>query len=296
MNQYAINFVINEYKTVGVDLESIQTNYLISSGIKMLLFALFIMIIIIGSTYISGRVASSFAYDLREKVVRKIISFSNQEYNEFSTASLITRSTNDIAQIQQLLTMCLRIILYAPIIGIGAMFKVAKIDMVWIIGIAIAAILVLIITLLVFVMPKFKIVQKLIDRINLVVRETLNGLPVIRAFANEDFEKKKFDKANKDLRDVNLFTQRVMALMSPIMTLIMNGTIVLIYWIGAEKVDAGSLQVGDLTALITYTMHIIMSFLMISMLSIMAPRAIIAINRIKEVLTKESSINDKENL
>lgn len=295
LNQYAINFVINEYKTVGVDLESIQMNYLISSGIKMLLFALFIMIIIIGSTYISGRVASSFAYDLREKVVRKIISFSNQEYNEFSTASLITRSTNDIAQIQQLLTMCLRIILYAPIIGIGAMFKVAKIDMVWIIGIAIAAILVLIITLLIFVIPKFKIVQKLIDRINLVVRETLNGLPVIRAFANEDFEKKKFDKANRDLRDVNLFTQRVMALMSPIMTLIMNGTIVLIYWIGAEKVDAGSLQVGDLTALITYTMHIIMSFLMISMLSIMAPRAIIAINRIKEVLTKESSIKDKEN-
>ena len=295
LNQYAINFVINEYNTIGVDLESIQMNYLVSSGIKMLLFALFIMIIIIGSTYISGRVASSFAYDLREKVVKKIISFSNQEYNEFSTSSLITRSTNDIAQIQQLLTMCLRIILYAPIIGLGAMFKVAKIDMVWIIGIAIAAILVLIITLLIFVMPKFKIVQKLIDRINLVVRETLNGLPVIRAFANEEFEMKKFDKANKDLRDVNLFTQRVMALMSPIMTLIMNGTIVLIYWIGADKVDVGSLQVGDLTALITYTMHIIMSFLMISMLSIMAPRAIIAINRIKEVLTKESSIKDKDN-
>lgn len=292
LGQYAIKFVIEEYKKVGVDLEELQMDYLFSTGTKMILFALFIMVVIICSTYLSGRIASSFAYDLREKVVKKIMDFSNSEYNEFSTASLITRSTNDIGQVQMVLTMCMRMILFAPIVGIGAMFKVAKIDMVWVIGVAIAAILVLIITLLVFAIPKFKVIQKLIDRINLVVRETLNGLPVIRAFANEDFENKKFDKANTDLMKVNLFTQRLMAIMSPGMTIIMNGSIVLIYWLGAERVDLGTLQVGDLTALITYTMHIIMSFLMISMLSIMLPRAIIALNRIKEVLNKKSSINE----
>ena len=294
-NQYAINFVKDEYKTVGYDLEELQMNYLFKTGTKMILFAFLIMGIIIVSTYLSGRIASSFAYDLREKVVKKIISYSNSEFNEFSTASLITRTTNDISQVQMIFTMCMRILLFAPIIGIGAMFKVAGIDMTWVIGCAIGAILVLIITLMIFALPKFKIIQKLIDRINLVVRETLNGLPVIRAFANEKFEKNKFDKANTDLMKVNLFTQRLMAIMSPLMTIIMNGTIVLIYWIGAERVDLGTLQVGDLTALITYTMHIIMSFLMISMLSIMLPRAIIAINRIKEVLNKKSSIEEIEN-
>ena len=295
ISQYAINFVINEYKIIGVDIEELQMSYLINTGTKMILFAFLIMGIIIISTYLSGRIASSFAYDLREKVVKKIISYSNSEFNEFSTASLITRTTNDISQVQMIFTMCMRILLFAPIIGIGAMFKVAGIDMTWVIGCAIGAILVLIITLMIFALPKFKIIQKLIDRINLVVRETLNGLPVIRAFANEDFERNKFDKANRDLMKVNLFTQRLMAIMSPLMTIIMNGTIVLIYWIGAERVDLGTLQVGDLTALITYTMHIIMSFLMISMLSIMLPRAIIAINRIKEVLNKKSSIEEIEN-
>lgn len=292
IGQYAINFIIDEYKIIGVDLEELQMNYLFKSGAKMLGFALLIMLVIICSTYLSGKIASSFAYDLREKVVKKIISYSNSEYNEFSTASLITRSTNDIGQVQMIFTMCMRMILFAPIVGIGAMFKVANIDMTWIIGLAVLAILVLIITLMVFALPKFKIVQKLIDRINLVVRETLNGLPVIRAFANEEFERKKFDKANTDLMKVNLFTQRLMAIMSPFMTIIMNGTIVLIYWIGAERVDLGTLRVGDLTALITYTMHIIMSFLMISMLSIMLPRAIVAINRIREVLNKKSSIEE----
>ena len=292
ISQYAITFIIDEYKIIGVDLEELQMNYLFKSGAKMLGFALLIMLVIICSTYLSGKIASSFAYDLREKVVKKIISYSNSEYNEFSTASLITRSTNDIGQVQMIFTMCMRMILFAPIVGIGAMFKVANIDMTWIIGLAVLAILVLIITLMVFALPKFKIVQKLIDRINLVVRETLNGLPVIRAFANEEFEREKFDKANTDLMKVNLFTQRLMAIMSPFMTIIMNGTIVLIYWIGAERVDLGTLRVGDLTALITYTMHIIMSFLMISMLSIMLPRAIVAINRIREVLNKKSSIEE----
>lgn len=295
LNQYGINFVINEYENIGVDLQELQMSYLISAGIKMLALALFIMLLIICTAYLSGTIGSKFAYDLREKVVKKIMSFSNQEFNEFSTASLITRTTNDITQVQMIVTMCMRMVLFAPIIGIGAMIKVANIDMVWIIGAAIGAILILIIILLIFAMPKFKIIQKLIDRINLIVRETLNGIPVIRAFANEEFERKKFNKANTDLMKVNLFTQRLMAAMSPFMTIIMNGTVVLIYWIGASRVDAGTLQVGTLTALITYTMHIIMSFLIISMMSIMLPRALIAITRIKEILNKEESIKEISN-
>ena len=187
-------------------------------------------------------------------------------------------------------------VLYAPIIGIGALVKIININMVWVLGLAIGAILVLIIILMLFALPKFKIVQKLIDRLNLIVRETLNGLPVIRAFAREKEEINKFDKANTDLKKLNLFTQRLMSLMSPLMMLIMNGTIILIYFVGAKHIDAGTMQVGTLTALISYTMQVIMSFLMLSMLSIMAPRAIISVNRIKEVLNKENTIKETKNL
>ena len=292
LRQYAINFVISEYGKLGYDIDAHQMGYLSLTGIKMALLALFIMVIIIISVYLSGRIACKIAYDLRDRVVTKVMSFSNSEFNEFSTASLITRTTNDIGQIQMFFTMLLRMVMYAPIIGVGALIKVINIDMSWVIAIACGGIIVLIGTLFVIVMPKFKLVQKLIDKINLVVRETLNGLPVIRAFANENFEKKKFDKVNKRLRDVNLFTQRVMALMEPFMTLIMNGTIVLIMWVGAERIDLGVMQVGTLTALISYTMQIIMSFLMLSMLSIMAPRALISINRIKEILDKKVTINN----
>ncbi len=296
LDQYSIQYVVMEYNTLKVDIEKKQLNYLISTGIKMLIFALFIMLVIIITTYISGKIASSVAYDLREKVVEKVMQYSNSEFNEFSTSSLITRSTNDISQIQMLLTMLLRMVLYAPIIGIGALVKVIGIDMIWVIGIAIGAIMILIIILLVFAMPKFKIVQKLIDRINLVVRETLNGLPVIRAFANEEFEQKKFKKANTDLMKVNLFTQRLMALMNPFMMFIMNGICVLIIWVGANHIDAGMMQVGTLTALISYTMQIIMAFLMLSMISIMAPRAMISINRVGDILKKDSSIKNAPNV
>ena len=293
--QYSINFISSEYKSLGIDLENLQMKYLFRTGTMMVLLSLFIMIVIILTTYLSGKIAAMFAFDLREKVVRKIMSFSKSEFNEFETSSLITRSTNDITQIQNMLTMVLRMVLYAPIIGIGALTKIISINMVWILGISIGAICLLMIILMLFGLPKFKIVQSLIDKLNLIVRETLNGLPVIRAFANEKKEIDKFDKANTDLKKVNLFTQRLMSLMSPLMMLIMNGTIILIYFVGAKHIDTGAMQVGTLTALISYTMQVIMSFLMLSMLSIMAPRAIISINRIKEVLNKENSIEESKN-
>lgn len=294
LKQYGITSVSKEYETLGFDIETMQMEYLIIVGVKMLVLSLFIMGVIILTTYLSGVIASKFARDLRSRLVEKIMGYSNGEFNEFSTSSLITRSTNDVSQIQMLFTMALRIVLYAPIIGIGALVKVAGIDMVWVVGIGVGAILILVLALLLFAMPKFKVVQKLIDRINLVVREILNGLPVIRAFGNEDFEKEKFDKANTDLMKVNLFTQRLMSLMNPVMMLIMNALCVLIFWIGAERIDAGTMQVGTLTALISYTMQIIMAFLMLSMISIMAPRAMIAINRVRDVLNKDTSIKNKK--
>lgn len=293
--QYSINFISSEYKSLGIDLENLQMKYLFKTGTMMVLLSLFIMVVIILTTYLSGKIAAMFAFDLREKVVRKIMSFSKSEFNEFETSSLITRSTNDITQIQNMFTMVLRMVLYAPIIGIGALTKIISINMVWILGISIGAICLLMIILMLFGLPKFKIIQSLIDKLNLIVRETLNGLPVIRAFANEKKEIDKFDKANTDLKRVNLFTQRLMSLMSPLMMLIMNGTIILIYFVGAKHIDTGTMQVGTLTALISYTMQVIMSFLMLSMLSIMAPRAIISINRIKEVLNKENSIEESKN-
>ena len=293
--QYSINFISSEYKSLGIDLENLQMKYLFKTGIMMVLLSLFIMVVIIITTYLSGKIAAMFAFDLREKVVRKIMSFSKSEFNEFETSSLITRSTNDITQIQNMLTMVLRMVLYAPIIGIGALTKIISINMVWILGISIGAICLLMIILMLFGLPKFKVIQSLIDKLNLIVRETLNGLPVIRAFANEKKEIDKFDKANTDLKKVNLFTQRLMSLMSPLMMLIMNGTIILIYFVGAKHIDTGAMQVGTLTALISYTMQVIMLFLMLSMLSIMAPRAIISINRIKEVLNKENSIEESKN-
>ena len=292
--QYSINFISSEYKSLGIDLENLQMKYLFKTGTMMVLLSLFIMVVIILTTYLSGKIAAMFAFDLREKVVRKIMSFSKSEFNEFETSSLITRSTNDITQIQNMLTMVLRMVLYAPIIGIGALTKIISINMVWILGISIGAICLLMIILMLFGLPKFKVIQSLIDKLNLIVRETLNGLPVIRAFANEKKEIDKFDKANTDLKKVNLFTQRLMSLMAPLMMLIMNGTIILIYFVGAKHIDTGAMQVGTLTALISYTMQVIMSFLMLSMLSIMAPRAIISINRIKEVLNKENSIEESK--
>lgn len=295
-SQFGISFVSDEYDRVGKDTESLQMNYLFRTGTRMILLSLFIMADIIFSVYLSGKVAALIAYDLRSLVVNRVMSYSSAEYNAFSTSSLITRSTNDINQVSNFITMLLRMILYAPIVGCGAVVKIIHIDMAWIIAVGIGLILMLVIILMIVAMPKFKIIQKLIDRVNQIVREVLNGLPVIRAFANEDFEKKKFKKANQDLFDVNLFTHKVMALMEPCMSLIMNGLVILIYWIGASNIDAGTLQIGTLTALITYSMHIVISFLMLSLLSIMAPRAIISTVRIGEVLNMESSIKEKDNI
>ena len=293
-DQMVIVSLQNEYEAIGVNIEQLQTHYIFNVGLKMLGLAFLAMVISIVVTYLSSRIAALFSRDLRGKVVSKVMDFSHSEYKEFGVASLITRSTNDIQQIQMLLVMFLRIVIYAPIIGLGALSKVSGNSMSWIIGVAILMILSLVIILFGVALPKFKIVQKLIDKLNLVSREILTGLPVIRAFANEKHEEKRFDKANIDLTKTNLFVNRVMSIMMPSMMFIMNGICVLIVWVGADKVDTGSIQVGTLIAFITYTMQIIMAFLMISMVSIMLPRAWVSVKRTNEVLNKEISVKDKE--
>ena len=293
-DQMVIVSLQNEYEAIGVNIEQLQTHYIFNVGLKMLGLAFLAMVISIVVTYLSSRIAALFSRDLRGKVVSKVMDFSHSEYKEFGVASLITRSTNDIQQIQMLLVMFLRIVIYAPIIGLGALSKVSGNSMSWIIGVAILMILSLVIILFGVALPKFKIVQKLIDKLNLVSREILTGLPVIRAFANEKHEEKRFDKANIDLTKTNLFVNRVMSIMMPSMMFIMNGICVLIVWVGADKVDTGSIQVGTLIAFITYTMQIIMAFLMISMVSIMLPIAWVSVKRTNEVLNKEISVKDKE--
>ena len=245
-----------------------QIGYIAITGLKMLGLALLSMALTIASVFLSSRVAAFFSRDLRSKVVNKVMTYSNTEFESFSTASLITRSTNDIQQIQMLIVMLLRIVFFAPIMGIGALAKVSGNDMSWIIALAVVTIIGFVIVLFGLAMPKFNKVQKLIDKVNLVSREILSGIPVIRVFGTEKHEEKRFDNANKDLTKVNLFVNRVMTIMMPSMMFIMNGVSVLIVWIGASKIDAGTIQVGTLIAFITYTMQIIMSFLMISMVSI----------------------------
>ena len=254
--------------------------------------AALIMIVAISIGFIASRTAAKFAYLLRNKVVKKIMSFSNKEFTEFSTASLITRSTNDIQQIQMLFVMLLRIVVYSPILGIGALLKVMGNSMNWVIALAIGLIMLIVLILFTFAMPKFKLIQKLVDKLNLVSREILTGIPVIRAFSTEKHEEKRFDEANQELAKVNLFCNRVMGIMMPTMSFIMNGVAILIIWVGAKQVDLGTLQVGTLMAFITYTMQVIMSFLMLSMVSIALPRAWVSVKRIGEVLGKENSIQD----
>ena len=290
--QYGISYVKNEYQNNEVDVTSIQTNYIKTSGFKMLTLAFLAAIITVIVSFLSSRLSATFAKNLRKEVVEKVMSYSNREFKEISTASLITRSTNDISRVQMLITMFLRITIYAPIIGIGALLKVAKNPMNYIIAIAVGLILILVIVLFTVAMPKFKIVQELIDKVNLIFREILNGLPVIRSFANEKHEEERFDEANKNLKKVNLFVDRIMTLMMPTMTFIMNFICVLIVWVGTKKIDIGTVQIGTLMAFIQYTMQIIMSFLMISMMSIMIPRAWISIKRISEIFDKESSIKE----
>ena len=296
LKQYAIGFIQKEYTSLGIDVDKMQMNYLFKVGGSMILLTIFCAVIVVLTAYLSSKVASKFGYDLREEMVEKITYFSNEDVNKFNTSSLITRCTNDINQIQMALTMFLRLVLFAPIIGIGAIVKLIdqNAGMTWVIAVAIGAIILLLMVLLFVAMPKFKKIQKLIDRINQIVREQLNGLPVIRAFANEEMETDKFNAANEELASVNLFTNKVMAFMGPAMTIIMDGTMVLVYWVALSKIDDGTLQVGTLTAFLTYVMHIIMSFMMLSMLSIMGPRAMISLNRISEVLNTNTKLKEKK--
>jgi len=288
--QMTISKIKSEYEIIGVSTNNIQLSYIANLGIRMILLAFLIMALTITTTYLSSKVGALFAADLRSKVVKKVMGYSNKEFEEISTSSLITRSTNDITQIQTLVIMTLRIVIYAPLLGFGALGKVSGSSISWVIGVAVLTILSIIITLFVVAMPKFKMLQKLIDKLNLVSREILTGLPVIRAFATEKHEEDKFDKANIDLTKTNLFVNRVMTIMMPTMMFVMNAIAILIVYAGAFKVDAGVMQVGDLFAFISYTMQIIISFLMISMMSIILPRSWVSVKRIAEVFDKETSI------
>lgn len=281
-------------KAAGVDVEQVQKSYLVTAGLKMVGMALIIGIVTILIGFFASRVGAGIGRDLREKVSRKVVSFSNAEMDKFSTASLITRSTNDIQQIQMVAVLLLRMVAYAPIVGAGGVIKVMETGagMGWIIVLAIVVIMSYIMILNSIAMPKFKLMQKLVDNINLVSREILTGLSVIRAFGREEKEEERFDEANRNLTKTMLFTNRVMTFMMPGMMMLMNLLSIGIVWVGAHKIDAGNMQVGAMTAFITYAMMIVMSFLMLTMLSIMIPRAAVAANRIEEVLQTESSIRD----
>lgn len=289
-------FVQMEYEKMDVDMNAYQMDYLKSMAFKMLVIAVLALIISIIVGYLSSRLAAYTAKDLRRKIFSKVMSFSNAEMNQFSTSSLITRCTNDVQQVQMVLTIFFRIVVFAPIMGGGAIIKVLgnTATMGWTVVVAVLAVMFVIIILMVVAMPKFKVMQKLIDGLNLVSREILTGLPVIRAFGREEYEEKRFDSASKDLMKTQLFTSGAMALMFPTMMFIMNGVSVLIVWVGAGKIDTGSLQVGDMMAFLVYAMHIVMSFLFISMVAILLPRAAVAADRIDEVLNSETMILDKE--
>ena len=295
LDQYAISSVNTIYNGIGMNMDDYQMSYIIEKGLMMLGIAGAGMIIAIIVGFLVARLAAKIGYVLRSKVVRKIMSFSSKEFKEFGASSLITRSTNDIEQIKMFFIMLLRIVVFAPIMGIGAFIKVSDNPLNWIIGIALIIIFILIGILFALAMPKFKSMQKLIDKMNLVSREIITGMPVIRTFGTEKYEEERFDKANVKLTKTNLFVNRLMGIMMPSMMLVMNIISILIVWYGAKQIDIGTLQVGTLLAFITYTMQIIMSFLMISLVSVMMPRALVSLKRIKEILKKEVSIVEPEN-
>ncbi len=296
ISQRARLVVREEYEALGYHMEDYQNRYMLRTGGKMLAMAVLMTLASIVVGLFASRVSAKIGMDLRGRVYQKVVSFSNSEIEQFSTASLITRSTNDIQQVQMVCVLLLRMILYAPIIGIGGVVKVigTKTGMGWIIGVAVGSIILLVGILMSVTMPRFKKMQTLVDRLNLVSREILTGVPVIRAFSRERFEEKRFAGANRDLMKTQLFTSRVMSLMMPAMMLIMNSITVLIVWFGSKGVDLGNLQVGDMMAFITYTMQIVMAFLMITMISVMLPRAGVAANRIEEVIQTEATILDPE--
>lgn len=297
LEQASTLYIKAAYERLGVDVDKIQTTYILTTGGKMLALALLGMLVSVMVGLLASRIAASTGRDLRSGIFKKVVGFSSGEFDKFSTASLITRSTNDIQQIQLVIVMLLRMVLYAPIIGIGGVIKVlnTNVSMSWIIALAVVLISILVFTLFIVAMPKFKMLQNLVDKLNLVTREILTGLPVIRAFSTEKHEEERFDKANRDLTRTNLFVNRAMTLMMPTMMLIMNGVSVLIVWVGANGINDGQMQVGDMMAFIQYTMQIIMAFLMICMISIMLPRASVSASRVDEILTSETMIHDAKN-
>ena len=297
LEQAAVSYARNAYQDLGMDVDQMQYHYLFTTGGKMIALAFLGMAASVLVCYLASRVGARVGRDLRGRVFRKVVGFSNNEFDHFSTASLITRSTNDIQQVQMVFTMLFRIVLYAPILGVGGVLKVLQTEstMTWILGVAVALILGVVIVLFSVAMPKFKTLQTLIDRLNLVSREILTGIPVIRAFSREKHEEERFEEANDRLTKTNLFVNRAMTFMMPVMMLIMNGISVLIIYTGAHSVDMGNIQVGDMMAFIQYAMQIIMSFLMITMMSIMLPRAGVAAGRIMEILDTKESIHNPEN-
>lgn len=298
LEQAAINAIKTEYQKIGINTENYQTNYILWAGLQMLVVSLASIASGITIMLLSSRVAARLGRNLREKIFKKVLGFSTSEFKEFSTASLITRSTNDIQQIQSLINMLFRVVVYAPIIGIGGFFKVlatSNNSMAWIIGVAIGSILFIVLILFAIAMPKFKKLQELIDKLNLVSREMLTGIPVIRAFHTEQREEARFEMANKKLMKNYMFVNNSMNLMMPILMLIMNCISLLTIWAGGKSVDAGNMQVGDIMAFLQYTMQIVMAFLMISMISIMLPRAGVSAKRINEVLEKKNTIKDPKN-
>ena len=296
LDQAAVSFVGYAYKNLGIDMDGLQIRYLVTTGGKMAGLAFLGMAASVLVGFMASRVGAATGRDLRGRVFRKVVGFSNNEFDHFSTASLITRSTNDIQQIQLIIVMLLRIVLYAPILAIGGVIQVfqTNVSMSWIIGLAVVLIGLVILLLFLVAMPKFRIMQSLVDRVNLVMREILTGLPVIRAFSTQKHEEERFDRANRDLTRTNLFVNRAMTFMMPVMMLIMNGVSVLIMWNGAHGIDNGQMQVGDMMAFIQYTMQIIMGFLMLCMLSIMLPRAAVAADRVEEVLASRTAIKDPD--
>lgn len=290
-------FLKKEYTDLGMDMEKIQQDYIISSGIKMLGYALASAVCAILVGFLASRIAAGFSKNLRQSVFEKVTHFSNENLNTFSTSSLITRTTNDIQQLQMTIVMFLRIVMYAPIIGIGAILHVIEsgANMTWILALCVVVILSVVLLIFMIVMPKFKVMQKMIDKMNSVVRELLDGMLVIRAFNNEKLEENKFEKANTDITSISLFTTRAMAIMMPIMMFLMNATTLMILWFGSKQVDAGIIQVGSIMAFMQYAMQVIMAFLMITMVTIMLPRANVSAQRIQEVLNSEITVTDKEN-
>lgn len=297
LSQSAITAVRTEYTAIGMDTDKIQSSYIWKAGFQMLGVAFLIMITGVTVMYFSSGMACKLAKYLREEVFEKVLKYSNKEFREFSTASLITRSTNDIQQIQGMIQVLFRTVVFAPIMGIGGLIRVitkSSTSMIWIIGFAILCILTVVLILFIVAMPKFKKLQVLIDKINLVAREILTGLPVIRAFNKEKSEEERFDKANLDLTKVSIFVNRVMSFMMPLLMFLMNGISLMIVWFGSKNIDSGVMQVGDMMAIIQYTMQIVMAFLMVSMISIMLPRAAVSANRINEILDQDLSIKDKD--